>query len=1390
MDGGVGADRMNGGKGDDTYFVDSTGDVVTDTLPGGDGGVDTVNSSVSFTLAATLENLILTGVVPINGTGNALANKITGNGAVNKLIGMDGNDTLDGGDGNDTLVGGKGDDSMTGGSGSDLAIFTGKLSDYMIDDSKQLQGIIIVTDNRATTANEGKDTLFLVDRLQFSDQTISYNSPPTDITVSPKAVTENAQGAVIGTITVADPDPTDTFKLSLDDARFEIVSGQLKLKAGESLDFEDAHTVTVNITAVDPTGASLTKAVVINVNDAPTGSGQDGYFTGATVFTDTNKNGFLDNGEPTATTNVIGRYELAGSAVPIGLVGGTDIATGLAFQGVLRAPSGSTVITPLSTLFMDFGGTTNVQATLLTRLGLTLPAGTNLGTYDPTAQTVAGASGARAAFAISEELMNTAVLTAAVIVGFDNTVTTQEAFDAAFRTIATQIGNTGGAVLDLTDAGTLSTIVENANLLVGDPDLSLPGNASILTNAGNVIAALNTAVHNMVEDADPATAFLTHVTEADIVAQQAAAAALDSLAGGGSPNLAQFTDPATLATLISNATGQVGTVAAQLVNGTLGADTPTLTAGNDAYDAQGGDDKVSGLAGNDTLFGGAGKDSLDGGIGNDMLLGGWGNDSIAGGSGTDTVVYSGKSTDYTVNYNSKTGNITVIHNVTTISNNDGTDTLTGIEKIQFADKTLNFNQAPEITSGTAFSIAENTTLAGTITATDPNPGDKDTFSITGGADAALFTIDPSTGALSFKSAPDFENPADSGKNNVYDVTVKATDAGGLSSADQAITITVTNANDAPVITSNGGGATANISVLENQNVATTVVATDQDKDVITYSITGGPDASLFTINTTTGQLTFNSNPDFENPTDNGKDNVYNVTVQASDGALTDMQAIAVTVTNANDAPVFTTGTAFSIDENSKTVTTITASDQDKDTLTFSVVGGLDKSAFTINSSTGVLSFVNAPDFENPTDNGKNNVYDVTVQVSDGNGGVTTQAIAVTVNDINDAPVITSNGAGATASVSALENQTAVTTVTATDQDKDTVTFSIIGGVDQLLFNIDSGTGVLTFKNAPNFENPTDSGKDNVYNVTVQASDGTLTDTQAIAVTVTNVNEMPTITSNGAGDTAAISIAENTMAVTTVTASDPDANTTLTYSISGGADAALFSINSTTGALTFIAAPDFENPTDTGKDNVYDVIVKASDGSLSDTQAIAVTVTDANDAPMITSNGGGASAAFNAAENQTAVTTVTATDQDKDTLSFSIVGGLDAALFSIDPSSGVLTFKNARDFENPTDNGKDNVYNVTVQASDGTLTDTQAITVTVNDVNEAPNITTTALAVDENSKTIGTIVATDPDKGDVLTYSISGGELGAVQHRCRHGRVDLQERAGLREPARCRQEQRL
>ncbi len=113
FNGGTGSDAMTGGKGDDTYIVDVAGDTVIEAAG---GGTDTVESSVTFSLATrvNVENLELTGVGKINGTGNALANSITGNDADNKLIG---------GAGNDTLVGGKGADHLTGGTGRDTYDF-------------------------------------------------------------------------------------------------------------------------------------------------------------------------------------------------------------------------------------------------------------------------------------------------------------------------------------------------------------------------------------------------------------------------------------------------------------------------------------------------------------------------------------------------------------------------------------------------------------------------------------------------------------------------------------------------------------------------------------------------------------------------------------------------------------------------------------------------------------------------------------------------------------------------------------------------------------------------------------------------------------------------------------------------------------------------------------------------------------------------------------------------------------------------------------------------------------------------------------------------------------------------------------------------------------------
>ncbi|MFO1169938.1 MAG: calcium-binding protein [Hyphomicrobiaceae bacterium] len=125
LDGGSGGDRMSGGTGNDTYIVDNAADK---TIELANQGVDTVKSSITWTLRNHTETLVLTGSASRDGTGNALANTLTGNGGHNQLFGLDGNDVISGGNGNDILVGGSGGDVLRGGDGIDTASYVNAAS--------------------------------------------------------------------------------------------------------------------------------------------------------------------------------------------------------------------------------------------------------------------------------------------------------------------------------------------------------------------------------------------------------------------------------------------------------------------------------------------------------------------------------------------------------------------------------------------------------------------------------------------------------------------------------------------------------------------------------------------------------------------------------------------------------------------------------------------------------------------------------------------------------------------------------------------------------------------------------------------------------------------------------------------------------------------------------------------------------------------------------------------------------------------------------------------------------------------------------------------------------------------------------------------------------------
>lgn len=183
-----------------------------------------------------------------------------------------------------------------------------------------------------------------------------------------------------------------------------------------------------------------------------------------------------------------------------------------------------------------------------------------------------------------------------------------------------------------------------------------------------------------------------------------------------------------------------------------------------------------------------------------------------------------------------------------------------------------------------------------------------------------------------------------------------------------------------------------------------------------------------------------------------------------------------------------------------------------------------------------------------------------------------------------------------------------------------------------------------------------------------------------------------------------------MSIATLTATGGTGS--YTWTKIGGDDAAKFTLT-TGGVLGFVSPLDFEHPTDADGDNIYLVQVQCSDGvNTPATQIIAVQITDVVEPIVITSP-----ATFNAAENQTAVATLTASGGNSGPYTWTKTGGADAAKFTL-TTGGVLTFTTAPDFEAPTDADANNIYVLQVQVADGVNTPVaQTISVTVTNVVE-------------------------------------------------------------------------
>ena len=343
-------------------------------------------------------------------------------------------------------------------------------------------------------------------------------------------------------------------------------------------------------------------------------------------------------------------------------------------------------------------------------------------------------------------------------------------------------------------------------------------------------------------------------------------------------------------------------------------------------------------------------------------------------------------------------------------------------------------------------------------------------------------------------------------------------------------------------------------------------------------------------------------------------------------------------------------------------------------------------------------------------------YDVQVRASNAEGTGGWSASGSGSTDANAAPSFTSP-----ATFDAAENQTAVGTVAASDSNAgDSVTgYTLQGGADRSRFSLVEATGVLAFASAPDFEAPADADADNDYVVVVRATSGTgervKTADQTITVTVTDVDgEAPGAPAAPTVSSASVS---SVTAAWTAPANDGPAITDYDYR---------HRVRSPQGAWTEVTGTTLTALSATiaglAEDTAYDVQVRASNAEgTSGWSASGSGSTDANAAPSFTSP-----ATFDAAENQTAVGTVAASDSNAgdSVTGYTLQGGADRSRFSLVEATGVLAFASTPDFEAPADADADNDYVVVVRATSGTgervKTADQTITVTVTDVDgEAP-----------------------------------------------------------------------
>ncbi len=579
------------------------------------------------------------------------------------------------------------------------------------------------------------------------------------------------------------------------------------------------------------------------------------------------------------------------------------------------------------------------------------------------------------------------------------------------------------------------------------------------------------------------------------------------------------------------------------------------------------------------------------------------------------------------------------------------------------------NRAPSITSQPITSVDENSDYEYAVIAIDED-GDVLTYSLN--STITGMSIDEVTGLIQWNTVAD-----DIGTHTV-EITVS--DPDGLT-ASQSFELGVQNVNVAPVITSSPVTLSA-----ENQTYHYKVIASDEDvSDSLTFSLTTAPQS--MTIDAATGDINWFA--DFNSA------GQYDVVIEVSDtaGAYAE-QGFSLVITNSNQAPVISSNPVTGGTENQLYNYAISASDADGEALNFLLTTSPTGMAI---SNTGVITWL--PGFNAAGS------HPVTVQVSDGALDVS-QSYNLTIANQNQAPVLAS-----IADQNLVENNELTITLNANDADGDALTYSVTG----LPAFASYTNNQITF--APSYDAAGTYGP-----ITVSVTDDIDTDSSTFALTITNNNQPPEITS-----IPVTIVAEGQSYQYNVVAVDNDGDTiTYTLSVAPGG----MSINPLSGVIAW--EPNF---TSSGAELV---IVNVTDGLDSVQQSFTLTINNTNQPPVLT-----AITDQTVVENNAITVSLSAIDADSDALTYSVVGlpnfaSLNGAEITIAP-------------------GYDDAGNyglITVTVTDGINSDISTFTINIINNNQIPQITSLpVITIAEGQEYQYPVIATDAD-GDSLTYSLS------------------------------------